>query len=39
MLVFVGFAASADVDVDAIAPMAAASGVFTVIAKPKVTDD
>ena len=35
----VGFATSADVDVDAIVPVAATSGVFTIIAKPNVTDD
>jgi len=35
----VGFATSFDADVDAIDPDVAASGVFTVVAKPNVTDD
>ena len=35
----VGSATSSDVDVDAINPDAAASGVFNVIAKPNVTDE
>ena len=35
----VGFATSSDDDVDAIDHDAAASGVFTVVAKPNVTDD
>ena len=35
----VGFATSFDVDVDAIDLDAAASGVFTVIVEPNVTDD
>ena len=35
----VGFATSVDVDGDAIDPDVVASGVFTVVAKPNVTDD
>ena len=39
LIYLVGFATSFDADVDAIDHDGDASGVFTIIAKPNVTDD